>query len=503
MPLAASVVVAFSLAPGESGAQQLPTLKWAATRKAARRSSRRTRSDPSECAASTSRSPSSSRGRSAARREFVQVAFASLDQSAARGDFDIGLSGIEDTPARRAPLAVTIPYYEFREVLTVRAADATRFRTLADLRAGASARSAARSPTSCCSPRSASTASSPSRTTTTCIRTAISLTAASTPCCSTTCSPSAAMRRMPGLVDAAGRGRGRPLRRHPRRRPDAALRDRDRRDPARRDARRQARGDLRSVERLERRPAAALRAAAESRAEATSGGRRSLADGAARRAVAWDDDAAVLCRRCCGVARHARPLVPVDGARGRRSASRIAIGRVYGERVARALLTAYVEVMRGTPVLLQLFVIYYGLASVVRLPAFVAALLGLGLNYAAYESEIYRGALEAVPRGQLEAARTLGFTRVADPAARARAAGVPARARADDERLRRAAEGLVARLGAHRRRAHEADADLRDEPRQLGDSRARSARRSISRCRCRSRASRGGSRRAGRRRRAS
>ena len=60
--------------------------------------------------------------------------------------------------------------------------------------------------------------------------------------------------------------------------------------------------------------------------------------------------------------------------------------------------------------LLQLFVLYYGLASVVRLPAFIAALLGLGLNYAAYESEIYRGALEAVPRGQLEAARTLGFS---------------------------------------------------------------------------------------------
>ena len=66
--------------------------------------------------------------------------------------------------------------------------------------------------------------------------------------------------------------------------------------------------------------------------------------------------------------------------------------------------------MRGTPVLLQLFVIYYGLSGLVRLPAFVAALFGLGLNYAAYESEIYRSALEAVPRGQLEAARILGFT---------------------------------------------------------------------------------------------
>jgi polar amino acid transport system substrate-binding protein len=67
-------------------------------------------------------------------------------------------------------------------------------------------------------------------------------------------------------------------------------------------------------------------------------------------------------------------------------------------------------VLRGTPLLLQLFVIYYGLSAVVRLPAFLAALLGLGLNYAAYESEIYRGSLEAVPRGQLDAARVLGFS---------------------------------------------------------------------------------------------
>ena len=64
-----------------------------------------------------------------------------------------------------------------------------------------------------------------------------------------------------------------------------------------------------------------------------------------------------------------------------------------------SLLTAWVEVIRGTPLLLQLFVLYFGLAAVVQLPAFLAALLGLGLNYAAYESEIYRGALEAVPPG--------------------------------------------------------------------------------------------------------
>jgi polar amino acid transport system substrate-binding protein len=87
----------------------------------------------------------------------------------------------------------------------------------------------------------------------------------------------------------------------------------------------------------------------------------------------------------------------------------IAIGRVYGGWPVRTVLSAYVEVMRGTPILLQLFVIYYGFASVARLDAYVAALIGLGLNYAAYESEIYRSALEAIPTVQLEAARVLGL----------------------------------------------------------------------------------------------
>ena len=66
--------------------------------------------------------------------------------------------------------------------------------------------------------------------------------------------------------------------------------------------------------------------------------------------------------------------------------------------------------LSATGIFVSLFVLYFGLAAVVQLPAFLAALLGLGINYAAYESEIYRGALQAVPRGQLEAARTLGFS---------------------------------------------------------------------------------------------
>ena len=57
------------------------------------------------------------------RARFQPVQFTSIDASVKRGDFLIGMNGIEDTPARRATLAVTVPYYEFREVLTVRVAD--------------------------------------------------------------------------------------------------------------------------------------------------------------------------------------------------------------------------------------------------------------------------------------------------------------------------------------------------------------------------------------------
>jgi polar amino acid transport system substrate-binding protein len=89
----------------------------------------------------------------------------------------------------------------------------------------------------------------------------------------------------------------------------------------------------------------------------------------------------------------------------------LAVVRSYGGRIARLLATSYVEVFRGTPVLLQLYILYYGLAPLVRLGPFEAAILGLGLNYAAYEAEVHRGALLALPRGQGEAARSLGMSR--------------------------------------------------------------------------------------------
>lgn len=78
---------------------------------------------------------------------------------------------------------------------------------------------------------------------------------------------------------------------------------------------------------------------------------------------------------------------------------------------ARRILGPYVEVFRGTPLLIQLFFIYYGLPSIgLTLNNYAAGMVGLGLNGGAYISEIVRGALYAVERGQKDAAAALGLT---------------------------------------------------------------------------------------------
>jgi len=89
----------------------------------------------------------------------------------------------------------------------------------------------------------------------------------------------------------------------------------------------------------------------------------------------------------------------------------LAIARIFGGAIARAIAASYIELFRGTPVLLQLYILYFGLAPIVRLGPFEAAILGLGLNYAAYEAEVHRGALLALPSGQGDAARSLGLSR--------------------------------------------------------------------------------------------
>jgi len=344
--------------------------------------------------------------------QFVQVAFSSLDQSARRGDFDLALSGIEDIPARRQSLAVSIPYYRFREVLTVREADRGRFRGLADLRGRAVATLGGTIAYDLLLAAEGEHGI-----------TAVSYDDDVHPYSDLLLGrvdgvlldnvlAERAMRRHAGLhtqPEAVAIGHyvviAAPECAELMARVDAILRE------AMRDGTLEAIFRRWGVWNDDQPRLFAERLAEDGTAtgHATtgdSGGRDAGAtpaapgDGAAWRYLPSLLRAAVvtLLLSCAAMA-----LAVALGAA-------IAIGRVYSAALPRALLTTYVEVMRGTPVLLQLFVIYYGLAEVVRLPAYVAALLGLGLNYAAYESEIYRSALLAVPRGQLEAARILGLS---------------------------------------------------------------------------------------------
>jgi polar amino acid transport system substrate-binding protein len=334
------------------------------------------------------------------RPQFVQVAWASIEPSLERGDFDVGLSGMEDRPELRARHAVSLPYFEFREVLAVRPGDRTRFRTLQDLAGRRVATLAA----------------------TTAYQILLEEQSRS------------------GLVPVSYDDDVHPYSDLVAGRVDAVLLDHV-------IAERALRRDPGFV--IQPRPVAtgyyvavfpAHRAALRDSADEIL--RARMRDGSLERTFrgwgVWDAAQAEHFRRVLS-RRAADPPAPAAGA-ARPTALRaylpallraggvtivlsclsmaiavsmgigVAAGRVYGPAPLRALLTVYVEVMRGTPVLLQLFVIYYGLSGVIRLPAFAAAVIGLGLNYAAYESEIYRAALQAIPRAQLEAGRTLGLS---------------------------------------------------------------------------------------------
>jgi polar amino acid transport system substrate-binding protein len=333
---------------------------------------------------------------------FVQVGFTSLDAAVTRGDFDIGLSGLEDLPARQQQHAVTIPYYEFREILTVRAADKARFRSLSDLRGRRVATLGSTLAYELLVKAQAQLALEPvvyeddvhpyedlalGRVDAVVLDQVLA---------------ERGVRRNPTLVNqdatlavghyigilASG---------------NTALRDRI--DGILRRA--MSDGRLEAIFRRwgmwnSDQPAlyARLTAGSSQTATASAGASRLSSWEAARRYLPALLRAAVvtIVLSCISMA-----LAIAIGIC-------VASGRVYGSSPVRVTLTGWVEITRGTPLLLQLFVLYFGLAAVVQLPAFIAAMVGLGLNYAAYESEIYRGALEAVPRGQLDAARTLGFT---------------------------------------------------------------------------------------------
>jgi polar amino acid transport system substrate-binding protein len=329
--------------------------------------------------------------------QFVQVAFQEIDQSVERGDFDIGMSGVEDTPGRRAAHAVSIPYYEFQEVLTVRDADRNRFRTMADLRGRRVGTLGGTIAYDFLKAQPVEVVSydddvhpysdlEQGRLDAVLLDNVIA---------------ARAMRRQRGLytqLQPVTTGHYVIV---------LAKQDKDLRDRV--DVILRARMRDGTLERIYRKWGiwddyqtpffqATLNASRPPSAAGPSAATHPAASVWAYVPALLRASLITIVLSCAAMA-----LAVIAGVT-------IASGRVYGSAPVRAVLAVYVEVVRGTPVLLQLFVLYYGLSSVIRLPAFVAALLGLGLNYAAYESEIYRGALEAVPRGQLEAARTLGFT---------------------------------------------------------------------------------------------
>jgi polar amino acid transport system substrate-binding protein len=91
----------------------------------------------------------------------------------------------------------------------------------------------------------------------------------------------------------------------------------------------------------------------------------------------------------------------------------MAVLRVFGPRVVAWPVIGFIEVIRGTPLLIQLFIIFYGLPTIgIRFSPLWAAVVGLGINYAAYEAENYRAGIQSIPRGQLDAALALGLSRM-------------------------------------------------------------------------------------------
>ena len=87
------------------------------------------------------------------------------------------------------------------------------------------------------------------------------------------------------------------------------------------------------------------------------------------------------------------------------------LGRISRVTIINRIATIYVEVIRGIPLLVQLFYIYFALGQFLHLPRIVAAVIAMSVCYGAYMGEIFRAGIQAVPKGQMEAALALGMTR--------------------------------------------------------------------------------------------
>jgi cystine transport system permease protein len=106
------------------------------------------------------------------------------------------------------------------------------------------------------------------------------------------------------------------------------------------------------------------------------------------------------------------PLTLISFAIGLALAFLVALVRLFGPKWAVAMVRFYVWLFRGSPLLVQLFVIFYGLPNVgIVLDPLTAAIIGFSLNVGAYNSEVIRGVIESIPKGQWEAAYSMGMTR--------------------------------------------------------------------------------------------
>lgn len=92
----------------------------------------------------------------------------------------------------------------------------------------------------------------------------------------------------------------------------------------------------------------------------------------------------------------------------------VSFGRRSKNIIINGIASMYISIMRGTPLMLQLVVVYFGPYYIFggKIDRFAAAVIAFALNYAAYFAEIYRGGIESIPRGQYEAGEVLGFTKV-------------------------------------------------------------------------------------------
>lgn len=90
----------------------------------------------------------------------------------------------------------------------------------------------------------------------------------------------------------------------------------------------------------------------------------------------------------------------------------VAFCRLSKNKVIYYPATLYITVIRGTPILLQLFFVYFGLSNIIRLDSYTSAIIAFGTHNGAYIAEIFRGAIKSIDAGQREAARSLGMTRL-------------------------------------------------------------------------------------------